>query len=212
MISLRSTSAAALIAILVASCSSPAKPSVGPTSAATGLLAQGKPQNTAATLTFADRPGDAITSDGTSYSDGVGGVISQLLSGGQLGMQLRGTPRRLNFNLDGIISGSGPTGTLSDDTNVVANDVTSIAIGSSQPRRAIFNTSVGQFNFDTAADSQTNSAVVTHVDATTWTVETSGGDVAVLVQTVPDPHNPRKTITVTAGYYHLPFKFTGVTQ
>jgi hypothetical protein len=53
------------------------------------------------------------------------------------------------------------------------------------------------------------------VDANTWTVDTSAGDIGVLVQnaTMPDPNNPHKTITVTSKtYYHLTFKATGVLQ
>ncbi len=198
------------VAVLAVACSSPTKPEGLATNALTSSATaaahgQGKPSTLVATITFADGAGDAITSDGGNYPNG------QLLSGGQLGLLLRGTTRRLNFNLSGIISGSGPTGALTDDTNLSVNDVASIPIGSTQPRRAIFSTSVGQFNFDTAVDSATNSAMVTHVDPTTWSVETSAGDIAVLVQTVPDPNNPHKTTTVET-YYHLAFKFTGVTQ
>lgn len=211
MVRVRLGVTAVCVAMLAVACSSPTKPeglaaNALTSSATVAAHGQGKPSTLVATITFADQAGDAITSDGSSYPNG------QLLSGGQMGLLLRGTTRRLNFNLNGIISGGGPTGTLTDDTNVSVNDVASIPIGSTQPRRAIFNTAVGQFNFDTAADSATNSAMVTHVDATTWSVETGAGDIAVLVRTGPDPNNPHKTITVVAGYYHLPFKFTGVTQ
>ena len=170
---------------------------------------QGKPTNTPASLTLADRVGDAITSDGGgTYSDGVGGVLCQLLSGGQLSLNLENAARNLNFDLNGRISGSGPTGTLSDHTKVAVSDIAGMAVGSSKLTRGIFNTSVGQFNFDSAADSLTNSVSVTRISATTWTVETGAGDVAVLVR--PDPNKPNKSVKV--GYYHLPFKLTGVTQ
>ena len=155
-----------------------------------------------AEVTFADRAGDAITSDG-----GGAYVTAQLftLSTQDLSLNLSGEPRSINFDLNGLISGTGaPTGTLADQAKMNIVNIGSMGLGATKITRAIFNTVTGQFNFDQAADAQTFSVSVTRVDQQSWTVSTDGGDAAVLVRA----GKANKTIKV--GYYHLPFQLTVV--
>jgi hypothetical protein len=160
----------------------------------------------AATITLADRAGDAITSNGGPYTaEMLSGTLEFTCCVGQI----------VNYNLNNIISGTGPTGTLADPSGFFVLNVGSMAIGSTITTRAYFKTSQGSFTFDTAMDAQSNSVSVTRVDAHTWTVDTSAGDIAFLphTETIPDPNHPHKTITVTTkSYYHLPFSLTGITQ
>jgi hypothetical protein len=217
--------AAGLTISALTACSSPTYPSMASANASTAAIASAstdsaattapaqtplgnKPINTVpATITFADRSGDAITSNGSSYA-------AEILSGSTLEFACC-AGQVVNYNFSAVISGPGPTGTLSDPSGFFVNNVGSMAIGSTMLAKAYFKTSIGQINFDSAADGQTNSVFVTRVDANTWTVDTSAGDIGVLVQnaTMPDPNNPHKTITVTSKtYYHLTFKATGVLQ
>lgn len=221
--------AAAITAAAMAACSSPTNPSMLPANAATvatagstdaaptTALAQtplgnkpanNKPSNTVpAVITIADRPGDAITSNGSTYA-------AEILSGSTLEFACC-AGQVVNYNFSGVISGTGPTGTLSDPSGFFVNNVGSMAIGSTMLAKAYFKTSIGQINFDSNLDAQSNSVSVTRVDARTWVVDTSAGDVGFLVQTttMPDPNNPHKTITVTSKtFYHLPFRLTGATQ
>jgi hypothetical protein len=202
----------ALVATTLAACSSmdssPTSPP-GPVAAGSG---NAKPvYYTPATATLADRTGDAVTSDGAGAYPPYNGTVGCELLNDNLGCIMRGTSRNLNYDLSGRISGTGPTGTLVDASNFGVNGVGSMAIGSSVLATASFNTSVGQFNFNTPGDPQTSQVLVTRVDAHTWTVEASATDVCNLPQSVPDPNNPHKTITVKS-YYHLPFRYTFVTQ
>jgi hypothetical protein len=209
-LSISLTVAAALAALAVAACDSqgPASSPVSPSAAVSASATQDKKGTTTpATITFADRSGDAITSNGSAYA-------AELLSGSTLEFACC-TGQVVNYNFAALISGTGPTGTLSDASGFFVNNVGSMAIGTTMLTRAYFKTSIGQINFDASTDGQTNSVFVTRVDAHTWTIDTSAGDVGVLVQTttIQDPNNPHKTITVTSKtYYHLPFKATGVTQ
>lgn len=202
---------AALVAFVITACSSPA-PTSALSPSVVGSSTASKPGTvTPATMTFADAAGDAITSDGSGAYPTYNGTTGCELLSGSLTCILQGSSRSLNYNLNGLISGSGPTGTLSDHTNFAVNGVGSLAIGSSTTAQGLFHTANGQFNFHSAGDSNTDNVFVTRVDAHTWAVSTSAGDIANLVQTVPDPNNPHKTITVVS-YYHLPFGFTAVTQ
>ena len=205
--------AVAKAALTVTACSSPAETGALSPSAVTAS-AEAKPGAvTLATMTFGDQPGDAISSDGQgAYPSYHGTTGCELLSGSALVCILQGSGRSLNYDLNGIISGTGPTGTLNDQSNFSVSDVGTLPIGSSMLARALFHTAIGQFNFNAAGDASTNYVFVTRVDAHTWTVDTTAGDVANLVHPIPDPKNPRKTITVVWGHYHLPFHFTAVTQ
>ena len=205
---------AALVAFTITACSSPAQTTNTLSPSALSSSANAKPGSvTLATMTFADAGGDAITSDGLGAYPAYNGTSGcELLSNNQLTCILQGSSRSINYNLNGVISGSGPTGTLNDQTNFSVNGVGSLPIGGTMLAQALFHTTIGQFNFDTGGDANTSSVFVTRVDAHTWTVNTSAGDVANLVHTIPDPNNPHKTISVVWGYYHLPFGFTAVTQ
>jgi hypothetical protein len=201
--------AVAFVALSVAACDSigGSGSPLSPTSATASASKQGKPVTTVpATITLADRVGDAITSNGSAYAaEMLGDTLEFTCCTGQI----------VNYDLSNVISGTGPTGTLSDPSGFFVTNVGSMAIGSTQLARAYFKTSVGSFTFDASMDAQSNSVSVTRVDANTWVVDTSAGDIAFLphTETVPDPHNPHKTITVTTKtYYHLPFRLTGVTQ
>src|SRR5262245_49101860 len=124
-----------------------------------GTAATQKPSNQAAAAAFGDGVVDAITSDGAPYVDGGDGISSELLRGGSFSLLTRGTTRRVNYDLTARISGTGFTGTLSDDSNIGINtcpkapcaNLTDMAVGATIATRAIFNTSIGQFNFDSAA-------------------------------------------------------------
>lgn len=200
--------AVAYVVFSVAACDSKGESAnpVSPTGSATSAGTQGKPATTTpATITFGNQAGDAITGAGTYAAELLSGSLEFTCCVGQT----------VNYNFNGLISGPGPTGTQSLASDVRVLNVGSMAIGSTLLTRAIFKTSLGEINFDSSADVQTNSAFVTRVSANTWTVDTSAGDVGVLVQsqTVPDPNHPHKTIIVTSKtYYHLPFRLTGISQ
>jgi hypothetical protein len=212
--------ALALALVAAAGCAPSSQPPLSPTAVSVGaadvtLAAAGQPKPAgkpayylSALVTFGDRSGDAIVSDGLGAYPAYDGSTGCELLSGNLGCILQGTSRSLNYSLSGVISGSGPTGTLNDYSNFTVNGVGNLAISATMTAQALFHTAIGQFNFNTSGDANTSNVLVTRVDAHTWTVDTSAGDVANLVQ--PDPN--RRNRTVTVGYYHLPFKFTGVTQ
>lgn len=199
-------------ALTAAACSTPPSGTLTPSAAA--VSAESKPGQSSipANMTFRDAAGDAITSDGGGAYPSYNGTVGCELLGGSLTCILSGSGRSLNYNLNAIISGSGPTGALNDQSNFTVNNVGSLAVGSTTTAQALFHTAIGQFNFNPAGDATTSAVFVTRVSTNTWTVDTSAGDVANLVHTAPDPHNPHKTISVVWGYYHLPFSFTAVTQ
>jgi hypothetical protein len=165
---------------------------------------------TPAEVTFADRAGDAFTSDGggTYYN-------SSSLEVGfwskSRDLVLRGSGRALNIDYTNLISGSGPTGTTVE-TSIFMNihQILDMAPGTTRSTIGVFRTSVGPsvswFRFNAPAYPD---ATLVHVDRAldgTWTVTADAStstDRAALTQTKGN----RETLM---AYYSMPFQLSVV--
>lgn len=91
-----------------------------------------------------------------------------------------------------------PIGTTLDD----------MAVGATVPATVAFDLDAGHdvwmLRFDNAMYPASSNAMVTRVDADTWTFSVGPGDVAQLLEP-PDRKNPSG---VSHGYYFMPFSFT----
>jgi len=174
--------------------------------ASTSTLAQkGKPAPTdvfyPATLTFSDRGGDAI------YSDGSG----QYVNGGQteLGFHsvtndlvMRGDSgsRFVTFDSTNQITTTGPEA-ITNEFDVFMNirGILNMAPGSSRTT----NARVSGFRFNPATYAGTTSVDVSRGVDGVWTITADGLDIAALVQVVRGKEK-------VMGQYYMPFQITVV--
>ena len=164
---------------------------------------------TPAEVTLADRPGDAVTSDGagTYYNS------SQLEVGfwsKSRDLVVRGSGRALNIDYTNLISGSGPVGTsVETDIFMIVHGIQDMALGSSRSTIAVVRTTVGPsyswFRFNSTLPNATLVQVDRALDGA-WTVGAdthTGTDRAALTQT-------KGNREILQGYYSLPFQLTVV--
>jgi hypothetical protein len=160
-------------------------------------------------VTVADRPGDAIQSDGGGpYVDGVSGIDCTVYQGASDDVTFYLTAsgkkgvRYLQFDYTDKISGSGPTGVLNDHSAQSSfQTIAAIGVGSTAWHTGGFTTSIGRFAFNPANWPGASLLSVTRMSANDWSVTADGGvnDVAVLSQTV-------KKGTIDVGHYHMAFQ------
>lgn len=185
-------------------------------------LAAQKTTNPGVTVTFGDRVGDAIFSDGHGpYVNGVGGVVGQILASGSGDMTLNLSKTRPNRVFNGVYTpatdvsqptGNPPSGTFSDGSFLNISRIWQVPVGSTVSTAASFNTrtSGGSFrwcpNPGPFCDAIPAFVTVTRTAGDTWTVsadpatsETTGTDLDTLIE---DVH------WQALGYYHMPFSLT----
>jgi hypothetical protein len=179
------------------------------------------PPNPGVTVTFGDRPGDKIVSDGHGpYVNGVGGVEGQLwVDGtGDMTLNLKGT--RPNRAFDGSYSPAtdvaqptgAPSGTFSDGWFINVGQIWKIPVGTTvSTRGGSFATGVGDFRWCSdgsfcAGFATTELLTVTRISTDKWTASADapsssalGSDLNVLVKL------PRGQ---AIGYYRMPFQMT----
>ena len=150
-----------------------------------------------AKITFMDRDGDAITSDGKgAYIDGTDGVFArfQVMSDGSGNAQFllkfakirNSYPRQVDYGFTTTAAtgcdpntADDPTGTTSDKGYVDFLNVGLMAVGSVKAKQGGFHTAAGTFRFHDATKPDPinpyncgDLLVITRTSATTWTVTT----------------------------------------
>jgi hypothetical protein len=187
-------------------------------------LAAPKTTDPGVIVTFADRVGDAIFSDGHGpYVNGVGGVVAQILASGSGDMTLNLSKTRPNRVFNGVYTpatdisqptANPPSGTFSDGWFLNIGKVWQIPVGSTtMSTGASFNTPMSGGSFRWCAnpgpfcDGPPAFVTVTRTARDTWTVSADpatstmpGTDLDVLIGPGPkwEP----------IGYYHMPFSLT----
>jgi hypothetical protein len=185
-------------------------------------LAAQKTTNPGVTVTFGDRLGDAIFSDGHGqYVNGVGGVVGQIFVSGSGDMTLNLSKTRPNRVFNGVYTpatdvsqptANPPSGTFSDGSFLSIWKIWQIPVGTTVSTGAGFSTRMGGGSFRWCVNSGpgcyavTDVVTVTRTAFDTWTVsadaatsETLGTDLDALIE---DVH------WQALGYYHMPFSLT----
>ncbi len=192
-------------AVLATACADPSANPLSPTGmvSSDGAGAKPPPATTLlpATITFSDRPGDAITSDGGSYSNGALEVGFWTAS---KDLVLKGSGRALTLNHTNRVSGTGPIGTtVVTDIFLNVHGILDMALGESRVATvAVKRTSTEFFRFNSTYSSATMVNVVRDGSGV-WTV------------TADDPSSDRAALTKspknsTLGVYAMPFQLTAV--
>ncbi len=187
----------------------PARPAAAP-----------KPSNPGVTVTFADRAGDKIKSDGHgSYVNGVGGVVGQIfVSGsGDMTLNLKNTRPNRVFNGDYTpatdadpISDNPPSGTFTNGSFINIPRIWQMTVGETSTRGAAFNAAVGSFRWclDPAKCGGAATDVIT-VTRTAFDKWTATADPASATTIRSDLSVLLKMPSVTAvAFYHMPFQLT----
>jgi hypothetical protein len=200
---------------------------IGLSAAAVGLVtpvAAQKTSNPGVSVTFADRAGDAIGSDGHgSYVNGVGGVVGQIFVTGSGDMTLNLSKTRPNRVFNGTYVPASdvpqptkmpPSGTFKDGSFINIHAVWQIPVGATISTDASFTTGIGDFRWcgdgsgpAWCALTGSQQVSVTRTAFDTWSVEanspgtTPGNDLDVLAQSAG-------RYWVAVGYYHMPFQLT----
>jgi hypothetical protein len=189
----------------VAACADPSANPASPTGLVSSDGASAKPPGTTlipATITFSDRPGDAITSDGGgSY---VNGALEVGFYTDSKDLVLKGDSRALTLNHTNRISGTGPIGTtLVTSIFVNVHGILDMALGESRVATvAVHRTSMEVFRFNSI-----------YTGATTVNVVRDGSGVWTV--TADDPSSDRAALTKspknsTLGVYAMPFQLTAL--
>lgn len=186
-------------------------------------LAAQKTTSPAVSVTFGDRGGDAIFSDGHGqYVNGIGGVVAQILASDSGDMTLNLSKTRPNRVFNGIYSPATdasqltpnpPSGTFSDGTSLAIGKIWEIPVGNTVSTGASFTAGFGSFRWCAPGSFCAPLAVTELVTATrsafdTWTVSadpatstTLGTDLDVLL-------GSKRGGWEVLGYYHMPFYIT----
>ena len=170
-------------------------------------------------VAFADRPGDAVRSDGRgAYLNGLDSVECQIWSGGSEDATLRrgkNTTRRFSVdyrNLAQALAPNSPVGVTTDGWFLNIHSIGTMEVGESTVSKAGLQAATDQLLFRWCGGTVSNCTfggpdggsmlvAVTRTTTTTWSVTTDGplgGDVALLLQ-------PSKGSYTARGLYHLPF-------
>jgi hypothetical protein len=188
-----------------------------------------KPPNfTGASVQFRDDVADQIRSDGGPYVDGGqrGLEVRMWINGSQdLTIGTFSSGRTLYFDYSDKVpgSGSGPTGTMSDNAFVNIRDIAAMGIGERRTTKASFNTAIGYLRWlgspvpeggsVAGAPFDSEAVVVERTSAQTWEIYTpvpsdtliapgyTAGDRNVLLKTVKNTLTP-------IGNYHMAFGLT----
>jgi len=183
------------------STTSPVAPS-GPLSPG-GSAAKPAPSTTAipGAVTFSDRPGDAITSDGLgTYVDG--GRLEVSFYTASKDLVMRGGSRTLNLNHENRISGTGAIGTTQvSDIFMNIHHILDMKRGDTRVVAATFKrVNTEFFHFNEAYDSDATKVTVVRDAAGAWTV-------------TADPDTDRTALIkkgTAIGLYAMPFQLTAV--
>jgi len=161
------------------------------------------------TITMADRLDDAIVSDGQGpYIDGVNGIECTVYQGSSDDVTFNFTAagkkavRYLQFDYTDKVSGTGPTGTLSDHSVMSSiQGIASIGVGSTVWSTGGFTTGIGRFAFNPTNWPGASLLSVTRTSAEDWVVTADAGvnEIAVLSQS-------GKKGSVDVGHYRMPFQ------
>ena len=179
--------------------------------------------NPGVTVTFGDRAGDGLVSDGYGpYVNGVAGVMGQIWVSGSGYMTLNLSSTRPNRVFNGTYTPASdvaqptanpPGGTFSDGWFINVGDVWHIPVGATVSTGASFAAGVGSFRWCApgsfcAGLATTELVTVTRPSVETWQVSADppsstalGSDLAVLLDQI---HNRWQAI----GYYRMPFQLT----
>ena len=174
------------------------------------IRAAGRIQTTqACSATFADRAGDAITSDGGgAYFNGVAGVQCEVFEGGSGDITLyltasgKHATRFIQFDHTNRIQGTGPEGILDDlSTQAGFQKVATLSAEGNGSFTGGFTTTIGRFAFNSTNYPAASDLNVTRTSQTDWTIEADAGinDTAVLAQ------SGRKGAVITSEYL-MPFQ------
>jgi hypothetical protein len=169
-----------------------------------------------ADLTFADRSGDAITSDGLGayvHSDGGGYESAFHSSTGDFVLRGSDGGRIVNVDFTNRLTGSGPVGAVADDRPFIrVAAIRDLQVGASQSAVAVFSSlpggqTPGKFWFNPNKHGDSIRVAVVRNDTCTWTVTADPGvDVAALEQSA------KGNKTTVVGTYAMPFQMTIVLQ
>jgi hypothetical protein len=161
-----------------------------------------------ADITFADRAGDAIVSDGLGpYTNGDGFDAGFYSASNDLVLRGGRQPRYLQFDYSNQISGSGPTGTCQEGSFMFMNihNILGMSPGDTKQGTATFGPCIVsgtlQFNQTTYTGTD-NVEVVRNMDGS-WTVTSTGNSAAALFER-------KGNRNILLGLYSMPFQITAV--
>jgi hypothetical protein len=184
---------------------------------------------TGASVHVRDWTGDAITSDGADYIDGLqrGLEVRMWINGSQdLTIGTFQSGRTITFTYTPAVdltgNGTAPNGVLVDNAFVNVHNIAAMGVGDSKVTRVSVQTAIGHFRWlgappihptGNSESYGSQAVVVTRLNSTTWDVFTPvpsdeetfapsvAGDLAVLLR-------ERKGALVPAGLYHMAFGLT----